>query len=152
MGTVTVCVPHDMGIGATCVDQGPIANSTPRECPAACFMDGCDGDYCDPASRFLSIECVLATPVCEGEDVPGGVTKRLEKAGGMLESAYHTDSRWRERKLVKKALRHLVKASKIASGAVTHGVVSAECAAELRGMLHEAKTRTVGWLKSMRSR
>jgi cysteine-rich repeat protein len=151
-GTVTVCVPHDMGAGATCVDQGPLTSSTPRECPAACVIDGCDGDYCDPASRFLSIECVLETPLCEGEDVPGGVTKRLAKARGMLEDAYQADNRWRERKLVKKAVRHLAKASRIFRGVVKHGTVSAECAAELRGMLYEAKTRTVSWLKSMRDR
>jgi hypothetical protein len=27
-GEVTVCVPHDRGHGATCVDQGPLFNST----------------------------------------------------------------------------------------------------------------------------
>jgi subtilisin-like proprotein convertase family protein len=30
-GTVTVCVPHDLGIGAVCVDQGPLYDSTSCE-------------------------------------------------------------------------------------------------------------------------
>ena len=34
-------------------------------------------------------------------------------------------------------------------GAVRRGAVSAACAAELRGMLYEAKTRTIDWIRSM---
>jgi cysteine-rich repeat protein len=148
-GTVTVCVPPDMSAGASCVDQGPIANSTPIECPMACAMDGCDGDHCDAASRFLALECILETPYCEDDNVPGGVVRRLEKAHGMFQFAFQAEDPRRERKLVKKAMRHLGKAYKMTWGAVRRGALSAECAAELRGMLYEAKTRTIDWIRSM---
>jgi len=128
-GTVTVCVPQVMGAGAACVDQGPNVDSTPVDCAAA-----------------------PQVALCQGEDIPEGVKRRLDKAHAMLESASHRQNLRRARKLAKKSMILLGRANRAARGALRRGTISAECAADLRDRLDQARTQAVNQFRSMRGR
>jgi CSLREA domain-containing protein len=110
-----------------------------------CDDNPCDGGSCDCKERFRGVNCVLEKTVCNGEDLPFGVLKRIAKARDMLASSCQTDDSRRGKKLVKKAMKVLKKAEKIRAGVVRKGGLSDDCSAALIDMLGKAREQCRSW-------
>jgi hypothetical protein len=122
-GFVTVCVPHDQGHGGACGDQGALADSTGFTC-----LDDCEGDECIPDA-------------CDG-DLPRGVTRRLGRAGHLLDIA----ARRGKARPVRKALTLLGKTERKVARLAAHDELSDECTEAVADRVHVAARRAEGWL------
>lgn len=76
--------------------------------PITCEDDHCDDDgQCDADSWFKDVKCVLESPVCKGELMPGGVVKRVAAARHRLAQAWRGEQSGRGKRFVTKAVRAL---------------------------------------------
>src|SRR6185369_17712446 len=82
-GAVTVCVGHDQRPNGTCVDGGPLYDSTAGAPP--CRGDGCGPEDCVPDPDDL--------PACDGEQLPRSVEAGLDRARKLLARAATADGR-----------------------------------------------------------
>jgi hypothetical protein len=123
-GRVTVCVPHDQGHGDVCGDQGPLADSTGLVC-----VHECEDEGCEPAA-------------CDGDRVPGGVTRRLGTAGRLLDRAASRGAAGPARKAVKL----LAAAERKIAKAHQHDAIGADCAEAVAERIHMAAQRARNWL------
>src|SRR5262249_27500634 len=127
-GTVEVCVRHDNGHGGTCIDGGPVFDSTDS-------ASGCDVGSCEPA------ECVPdpdTIPSCAA-GVPASVDEHLRRARKLLGRAARA-RRGASRRLAAKAVRQLEKAAHRVARAATGGKLSDDCATALGAALDDAAT------------
>src|SRR5262245_38225391 len=132
-------IKNEDGCSSTCTLEEPISCKDDHDC---------DQDQCDAHSRFKDVNCVLESPVCRGEFLPGGVIKRIALARHRLAQASQTVSQGRGRKFVTKAVRVLNQAERIRKGSVRKGRLSPECAAALEQMLGDARRKCQSWRRS----
>jgi hypothetical protein len=123
-GVVTVCVPHDQGHGGVCGDQGALGDSTGLSC-----VQDCEGDTCLPDE-------------CDGEKVPRGVTRRLRKAGRLLDAA----ARRGKAGPARKAIGRLARAERKLAKLVAREALPDACADAVAERAQMAARRAERWL------
>lgn len=149
-GSPAVCGDGVVQPGEECddgnTDDGDGCSSTCRlETPVSCDDGGntCD-QGCDSDTRFHHLNCILQTPVCTGEFVPPGLTKRLSKARHTLSEAWQSTGR-HGKHLVSNASRLLGKCDKLRKGMERRGKVSPHCSSDLGDMLSKARSECASW-------
>jgi hypothetical protein len=84
---------------------------------------------CDAKTRFEVLNCILQSPVCKGESLPGGLTKRIAKTREVLSLARQTQKPRRGRRLVSQGVRILNKADRLLVGVRHRGRLTPQCVA-----------------------
>jgi hypothetical protein len=84
---VTICVPHDRRPGASCGDQGLLADATGVD--DACGIDACapGGAHSVPvglAALRCALDRALGGAACSGERLPVTLSRRLRRARALL--------------------------------------------------------------------
>jgi len=149
-GGAVVCGNGVLETGEQCDDgnttDGDGCSSTCElEAPLTCDITICDHGHCDARTRFKVLNCVLQSPVCTGESLPGGVTKRIAKTRDVLSLASETDKPHRGRSLVSRGIRMLKHTGTLViSGRHKHRL-SHQCVAELISVLVEARHQCASW-------
>jgi cysteine-rich repeat protein len=140
---------EDCDDGNTKNEDGCSSTCTVEE-PITCEDDHCDDDgQCDSDSWFKDVKCVLESPVCKGELMPGGVVKRVAVARHRLAQAWQGEQSGHGKRFVTRAVRALNQAERIRRSAARKGRVSPECAAALEEMLGKARRKCQGWRRSL---
>jgi cysteine-rich repeat protein len=152
-GGAIVCGNGKLEQGEQCddgnTDNGDGCSSTCQlETPLACDTSLCDSGDCDAATRFKVLNCILQSPVCQGESLPGGVTKGFAKTRFVLSLASETSKRHRGRVLVSQGIRILKTTSKLVIGVHHRGRLSSQCVAELIDVLVQARHQCTSWRES----
>jgi len=158
-GDVAVCVPHDQGHGAGCVDEGPLFPATgpcgPCAAPAGCddgnpcTVDTCTPSGCvhEPVGGPAAVTCPfgdggMSPPACGGVAVPASIGARVDLALGLI-------ARGQAPRYVRKAIRQLGRAAQLVGMARRHGLYR-PCADDLALRIRDARTGAAHWLHRLR--
>jgi cysteine-rich repeat protein len=149
-GSEPVCGNGDLESGEQCddgnTDDGDGCSSTCQlESPLTCDPSLCDHADCDAKTRFKVLNCILQSPVCKGESLPGGLTTRIAKTREVLSLARRTQKPRRGRRLVSQGVRILNKAHRVLVGAQHQGRLSPQCVAELSDVITKARHECASW-------
>jgi CSLREA domain-containing protein len=148
-GGAAVCGNGDLEEGEQCddgnTDDGDGCSSTCHlESPLMCDATLCDHG-CDARTRFKVLNCILQSPVCTGESLPGGVTKRIAKTREVLSLASQTEKPHRGKRLVVQGVRILKQADKLVLGVKHKGRLSRQCVADLIDLITKARHQCASW-------
>ena len=151
-GSGTVCGALDQCHAAGVCDPATGACSNPEiTCDDGdpCTVDAClpaEGCAHFPASGFSSITCVFGAHgelgVCPGESVPAALTRISGDAQRLIAQAAAAPGGRHAKILLKKAVRKLGSAARLAARAGKRQQVSPSCAGALRGLYLDGKART----------
>jgi cysteine-rich repeat protein len=123
-GEVDVCVPHDQGRGAACVDQGALYDATAGGVPP------CDDGECEPEDCVPPRHDVLP-PACARDGMPERCERRLARARVLLARAAGKKGR-AARRLAAKAEKQLRRATESLERGRHRDGVSEPCRDALR--------------------
>jgi len=148
-GGAVVCGNGVLEPGEQCDDgnteDGDGCSSTCKlESPLACDTNLCDHGDCDTRARFKVLNCILQSPVCQGESLPGSVTKRIARTRDVLSQASEMDKPRHGRSLVSQWIRILKNTGKLVIGRHKHRL-SRQCVGELVQVLVEARHQCPSW-------
>jgi len=101
--------------GHGCVVEGPVVDST-SACASVC------GDVC------AAMTLALAGPLCEREQLPAVLNRRIGRALQLLGQVASTGSERKAKRGVTLAMKQLQRSATIAAGAAKRGHISAACA------------------------
>jgi CSLREA domain-containing protein len=118
------------------------------ESPLACDPTLCDNGHCDTKTRFKVLNCILQSPVCTGESLPPGLTKRFGKTRDVLSLASQQQKRRHGQRLVSQGIRILRNADHLVVGIRHRGKLSSQCVVELLDVLTEARHQCASWRSS----
>src|SRR5439155_283388 len=160
-GSGTVCGALDQCHAAGVCDPATGACSNPEiTCDDGdpCTVDAClpaEGCAHFPASGFSSITCVFGAHgelgVCPGESVPAALTRISGDAQRLIAQAAAAPGGRHAKILLKKAVRKLGSAARLAARAGKRQQVSPACAGALRGLYLDGKARTETLVRALKS-
>jgi len=131
-GIVSVCVLNHQGPNGTCIDEGPLFDSTSDACATQC-SDACDLE-------------IATSSVCGDETLPGILKRQLARARGLLIRAAKQQDQMKAKRLVLAAMATLQKADRIAARAEERGQVSPACARSAATTFSDVRSRVQQWL------
>jgi len=126
-GVVTVCVPMRFGPKRTCVDEGPLFDSTADTCAMEC-SDACGLE-------------IATSSVCGGVKLPRSVNQQFLRARQLLIRAAKQHDQRKVTRLLFVAMSRLHRAERIAAHAAQAGQISADCEQSAATALSEARLR-----------
>src|SRR5262245_1100760 len=149
-GGAVVCGNGVLEPGEQCDDgnteDGDGCSSTCRlEAPLACDTSLCDHGDCDKKARFKVLNCILQSPVCQGESLPGGVTKRIARTRDVLSLASETEKPRHGRSLLSQGIRILKTTGRLVIGRQHKHRLSRQCVVELLQVLVQARHQCSSW-------
>ncbi|HLK09779.1 MAG TPA: choice-of-anchor Q domain-containing protein [Candidatus Binatia bacterium] len=152
-GAAATCGNGILEPGEQC-DDGNTANgdgcssSCQLESPLSCHPTPCDQGDCDATTRFANLNCILQTPMCGGESIPGGVIRHIAKTRNALTAAWRLRGDHRTRRFVAQASRLLRRTEAIRAHLLRRGKLSPGCASDLDDVLGRAEAECGDWLAS----
>jgi hypothetical protein len=111
----------------------------------ACDTSLCNHEDCDAKAHFKVLNCILQSPVCKGESLPGGVTKRIARTRDVLSTASETAKPRHGRSLVSQGIRILKNTGKLVIGGRHRHKLSRQCVTELIDVLVQARHQCASW-------
>jgi hypothetical protein len=123
-GTVSVCVPRKPH--GTCVDEGPLYDSTAMTCGLPC-ADAC------------GLELVVGS-LCPNEHVPLPIGRDVAKAQNLLQRAAHDSNDAQKAAHIAAAVRALNQGAQAATRAEGKKKISNACAASIQAALGDARS------------
>jgi|GEM_PF-1521465 len=148
----TPCPDGDLCNGTETCRGGTCTPGVPLACDDgnACSTDACDprlGCTHPPMEGFPGLACLCAHGLgpasCGSAAPPRSVRTRFARACKLIARASGLGSRRRQRKLVTQAVAALGKAMKLTAKASRHGLLPADCAGSLTGVLDDARNRAI---------
>ncbi|TMA50434.1 MAG: hypothetical protein E6J83_00420 [Deltaproteobacteria bacterium] len=118
-----------------CVVEGPAVGST-GPCASVC------GDVC------AAVALAVAGPLCESEQLPAGLNRRIRQALRLLEQVASTDSERKAKSGVTRVMERLQRSATIARGAAKRGRISAACAEAVGRAVGNARSQAEPWLST----
>ncbi|TMB45337.1 MAG: hypothetical protein E6J55_06315 [Deltaproteobacteria bacterium] len=118
-----------------CVVEGSAVGST-APCASVC------GDVC------AAVALAVAGPLCESEQLPAGLNRRIRQALRLLEQVASTDSERKAKSGVTRVMKRLQRSATIARGAAKRGRISAACAEAVGRAVGNARSQVEPWLST----
>lgn len=157
-GVVVVCVPLAPGLG--CADQGAVADAFCPGCLGLCEDWGsCLADACEqpttpldtPTARFGSMRCAFGVDIGDtcAAKIPRMVEGQFRRAQARIERAAAVRNANKARRLVRRALINLGRASKRLERAAEQKKIEESCVPDLRLLFERAQMRTHRWLGTL---
>jgi len=91
------------------------------------------------------LNCILQSPVCQGESLPGGVTKRIARTRDVLSLASETEKPRHGRSLLSQGIRILKTTGRLVIGRQHKHRLSRQCVVELIQVLVQARHQCSSW-------
>jgi len=118
-----------------CVVEGPAVGST-GPCASVC------GEVC------AAVALAVAGPLCESEQLPAVLNRRIRRALRLLGQAASTDSEGKAKSGVTRVMERLQRSATIARGAAKRGRISAACAEAVGRAVGNARSQAEPWLST----